>query len=362
MPPPRWLGAAAAVAAAVAVAVAARRRARQHVRVRAALDIGSGQHKLLVAAVDTRAGAIVAVLHTEQEQVLLNHALVQSQGGDLDGAILDRSFGVLRRFRQTAEELGATQFGGIATAVFRRASNGEAHLSRVNSELGLGLQIISQQLEGELGYLSAQSGLGAAGLPPGGLVAWDSGGGSFQMICHVDGQPRVWEGPLGDSNVAQLLLAEIQSREFAGAGRDRSTPNPVSLAEAHALRDLITARLPPPPAWLVGAIRGGARVVGFGERTAMFALAAEINAEISAEKSAEIPAEGVWAAVRACAGQSDAELLARGWAFHGEVDLAMPKLILMAAVIEAVGARGVQYVRTMGNCEGVAVAERLWRE
>ena len=156
-----------------------------------------------------------------QEQVLLNHALVQSQGGDLDGAILDRSFGVLRRFRQTAEALGATQvapfpgrdartvrqracerksptptsapaqFGGIATAVFRRASNGEAHLSRVNSELDLGLQIISQQLEGELGYLSAQAGLCAAGLPPGGLVAWDSGGGSFQMICHVDGQMRV---------------------------------------------------------------------------------------------------------------------------------------------------------------------------
>ena len=45
-----------------------------------------------------------------------------------------------------------------------------------------------------------------------------------------------------------------------------------------------------------------------------------------------------------------------------QVDLAMPKLILMAAVIDAVGARGVQYVRTMGNCEGVAVAERLWRE
>ncbi len=173
----------------------------------------------------------------------------------------------------------------------------------------------------------------------------------------------------------------------------------MSLAEAHALRDLITARLPPPPAWLVGAIRGGARVVGFGERTAMFALAAEINAEISAEKSAEIPAEGVWAAVRACAGQSDAELLARGWAFHGEVrrdvrrdirrdrlrdrrqyagmphprtlgatflrvlvDLPMRTLIVRAGVIEGVGARGVQYVRTMGNCEGVAVAERLWRE
>ena len=96
--------------------------------------------------------------------------------------------------RESEEEPDASapaQFGGIATAVFRRASNGEAHLSRVNSELGLGLQIISQQLEGELGYLSAQAGLGAAGLPPGGLVAWDSGGGSFQMICHVDGQMRV---------------------------------------------------------------------------------------------------------------------------------------------------------------------------
>ena len=40
----------------------------------------------------------------------------------------------------------------------------------------------------------------------------------------------------------------------------------------------------------------------------------------------------------------------------------MPKLILMAAVIDAIGARGVRYVRTMGNCEGVAVSGRLWHE
>ena len=61
---------------------------RQHYRIRAALDIGSGQHKLLVAKVDA-SGRLVQKLHSEQQQVLLNHDLVQSSASSPASALSD---------------------------------------------------------------------------------------------------------------------------------------------------------------------------------------------------------------------------------------------------------------------------------
>ena len=49
--------------------------------VRGALDIGSGQHKLLIGLVDTASRRIVQKLRTEQAQVRLGQALLQNSEG-----------------------------------------------------------------------------------------------------------------------------------------------------------------------------------------------------------------------------------------------------------------------------------------
>ena len=182
--------------------------------VRASLDIGSGQHKLCIAEVDLDTNAIVRVLHAEQKQVMLKHALLQATDGCLPDAVLAASYAVLAGFRERALAAGATQTAGVATAVFRRAINGEDFLGKVNGTLGLRLRIVSQRLEGELGYLAASSSLPPspscasllceAGSAP--LLAWDSGGGSFQVSGRVGGNLQVWEGPIGDSDVTSMLL------------------------------------------------------------------------------------------------------------------------------------------------------------
>ena len=77
--------------------------------VRAALDIGSGQHKLLVAEVELGAvhGEAVRIsreLYSEQTAVYLANDLIQEgRDGLLSDAILTQSFSVLARFRDIAE-------------------------------------------------------------------------------------------------------------------------------------------------------------------------------------------------------------------------------------------------------------------
>ena len=70
-----------------------RQRARDGLQVmpqivRGALDIGSGQHKLLIGLVDTASRRIVQKLRTEQAQVRLGQALLQNSEGALDSAVL----------------------------------------------------------------------------------------------------------------------------------------------------------------------------------------------------------------------------------------------------------------------------------
>jgi len=254
--------------------------------VRAAFDIGSSATKMAVARValpragDPAAtpGRVLEVLFSEQEEVLVRHALGRSADGTLDGAIVDALADQLSAYRRAAEALGASQFGGVATAVFREARNGDAVLrARVRGALGIDARVVSQAYEGRLGFLSAAAALQTAAAretatlarrrrraPPAsaaasaafaplspcrggsasgglerlaaaaadvarggaacGVLSWDSGGGSFQ-IAAADG--TVFGRHEGESTALKRLV-ELQGRAFGGA---RPTANPATLGD-----------------------------------------------------------------------------------------------------------------------------------
>lgn len=360
------------VAAALAcLALVLRGRRRRHVFRRAALDIGSGQHKLLVADVDTRAGGgagqIVRIVHAEQVQVLLGHDLVGNGSGALSDAILSTSRQTIARFKSVAQSLGADgRIVGVATAVFRRAENGPDFLDSLTQFPGVSVRVVTQDLEGRLGFLSA---LASRRAPAAQLIAWDSGAGSFQLSAarehehgaaeRADGQGadgrgvRVHEGHLGDSDVTQMLVERVQGLSFAPDGS--SSPNPVSAAQARSLVAQLRIELPPPPTWLAHkATQPGVVVVGIGERTSIFFVAAAITGRRAFTR------EDVWRAVERVVGRGDAEL-ASAYPLHEEAAMAVPKLCLLYAVMEAVGLSLVHYAPTMGSCEGVLLTEELWQ-
>ena len=353
--------------------------------VRGALDIGSGQHKLLIGLVDTASRRIVQKLRTEQAQVRLGQALLQNSEGALDSAVLARSRSVLTSFREIGEEAGVSEWCGVCTAVFRRANNGDAYLDSANAELDLNLQIIPQQLEGEIGFLSAASGLDDASDTTR-LVAWDSGSGSFQLSSKgADGELLVWEGPVGDADVSKLLIRDVQGATFDGSSSGtRPSPNPVSRAHAEQLVRLLDQALPPAPKWLTemssssasarpldgsgGSGSGDAAagstalpiLVGIGEKTSPFAVASNLIG------SNEFGAEEVWQAVESCLGRSDEELRKSFDGLDEEEDLALPKLLLLHTMLTrrltpSLGVKRLREQRTMGSCEGVLLCDPLWK-
>ena len=257
--------------------------------------------------------------------------------------------------------------------------------STARAELDLNLQIIPQQLEGEIGFLSAASGLDDASDTTR-LVAWDSGSGSFQLSSKgADGELLVWEGPVGDADVSKLLIRDVQGAVFDGSSSGtRPSPNPVSRAHAEQLVRLLDQALPPSPKWLTemssssasarpldGSGSGGGGdaaagstalpiLVGIGEKTSPFAVASNLIG------SNEFGAEEVWQAVESCLGRSDEELRKSFDGLDEEEDLALPKLLLLHTMLTrrltpSLGVKRLREQRTMGSCEGVLLCDPLWK-
>lgn len=353
---------------------------------RAALDIGSGCTKLLVADVDTANGRCVRVVTTQEVPVLYGVDLRRSADGRLSEAVQARGLAELGRLVREAKALGSKRLAAVATEAFRRAPNGSEFVSRIKKEVGLEIRIIDQRLEARLGFCTAAA---VSDVSAGDLISWDCGGASYQLVMAgpdaAAGEYSAYCGALGDA-VATAALVELQGRSFA----EVPSPNPVSLPEAEALVQRLQERMPEPPAWLRGA-RG---VVAIGGRNSMFALLADMlraDAEdvpigalpdSEAKKRLDMAEQGrgkcdgegpdlptacavslaaAWAAVRANVGLSEEEL-ARRWCWRPNSDppsMVLPKLCLIIASLTKFEIETAQWRRTVGCCPGVLVAGPL---
>lgn len=188
------------------------RGGRRMVR-RAAFDVGSAACKILVADVDLHAGSVPAITNTvlsERVAVPLSDDLAQGQGACFSERSLMELREVLLEFKRQAEELGAEQFAGIATAAFREASNGAAFLLQLREE-GLPIRILSQKREALLGFLTANH--LCPEIPAYDIVSWDCGGGSFQITTEVSPEWDSWMKPLGTSVAKTLLLTKVRGQK-----------------------------------------------------------------------------------------------------------------------------------------------------
>lgn len=325
---------------------------------RAAFDIGSGAIKLQIADLDVASGRVVRVVFARERPV--KFALDWKAHGRLSDAIADLGLAVLRELCATCAAHGAESYAAIATEVFRKAPNGAAYLERVERELGLCVQVVTQKVEAHLGFLTACA---LSESPRASVIAWDSGGASFQ-ISGAGG--ACFSGALGASVATALLVERVQRSTL----RDTPSPNPVAVEQADALVRLLRAELPDVPAWLLGA--AGIRAIG-GPNSLFNVAAIVVRAEnIGAAHAAEMPAltdgEGfvagprpvllrradARAAIHARCGESDEVLALLG---YSEAALVVPKLCLLLAVMEHAQLERVEFLPAIGSCAGLLLSE-----
>lgn len=150
----------------------------------AALDLGTNNCRLLIARPHELG---FRVLDGFTRIVRLGEGL--STTGRLSDAAMDRTIEALRQCRNKLREHQPARMRLIATEACRAASNGEAFIARVKSELELELEIVDRRTEAELAVT------GCADLideQAAGALMFDIGGGSSELawLDFRGGRPR----------------------------------------------------------------------------------------------------------------------------------------------------------------------------
>lgn len=186
----------------------------------------------MVAKVDFCQGKVLEVLLNESKPVAYNEDLEKNSEGQLSEGIVDSGYKTLSEMIAKGKTFKPKKSYGVATSVFRKAKNGSDVIKSFSKKSGVKLEVISQETEAFLGYLSVKSSMDEKELPIKNLVVWDIGGGSMQMFS-LDEQkkPLSYLGDLASVTFKNMVIEVIQQKSLDTT----NTPNPIGDKREQAL-------------------------------------------------------------------------------------------------------------------------------
>ncbi|KIG13685.1 Exopolyphosphatase [Enhygromyxa salina] len=196
---------------------------------RAVIDIGSNSVLLLLAR--RREDGALEIIRDESTVARVSEGAAAR--GTLLPAAIERTLGVLRRYRALADEQGVTQITAVATEGLRMASNAAQFLGPASQVLGSQVRLISGDEEARLSYRSVA--LEHPTVDP--LRVIDIGGGSTELVVgHGLEVAQAVSHRLGSVRISEQLL-------------DGHPPSPAALARMldHAREVFASQPLAPEP-------------------------------------------------------------------------------------------------------------------
>jgi exopolyphosphatase/guanosine-5'-triphosphate,3'-diphosphate pyrophosphatase len=175
----------------------------------AALDLGTNNCRMLIAAPDGERG--LRVVDGFSRIVRLGEGLAHT--GKLSDEAMGRAYQALQACAQRIEARGPVAVGCVATQACRAASNGATFLNRVKKDLGLDFEIIAAEQEAQLSVLGCASLLE----PEAGIaLIVDIGGGSTELswVSPKDVLANGLAAPIlawGSAPLGVVTLAEEES-------------------------------------------------------------------------------------------------------------------------------------------------------
>ena len=191
-----------------------RQGARGRAPLFAALDLGTNNCRMLIAAPDREQG--LRVVDGYSRIVRLGEGLTHT--GRLSDEAMARAYQALAACAQRIEARGPVAIGCVATQACRSASNGQVFLNRIKTDLGLDFQIISSEEEAQL------AALGCASLiepEPDVTLIVDIGGGSTELswVRPKDVLANPLSAPIlawGTAPLGVVTLAEEEEEPASG--------------------------------------------------------------------------------------------------------------------------------------------------
>ncbi len=191
-----------------------RTSARSRAPLFAALDLGTNNCRMLIAAPDGEHG--LRVVDGYSRIVRLGEGLAHT--GRLSDEAMARAYQALAACAQRIEARSPIAVGCVATQACRGASNGVTFLNRIKSDLGLDFEVITSQEESQLAVLGCASLIEPE--PEVALIV-DIGGGSTELswVRPKDVLANPLEAPIlawGTAPLGVVTLAEEEEEPATG--------------------------------------------------------------------------------------------------------------------------------------------------
>ncbi len=174
----------------------------------AAIDVGSNSVRLQIAAF--LSGFQHQVVHEDRAVTRLGESVFQT--GKLSARAMEATLGVLKKFRETADEHGVVAIQAVGTSALRDAANSKSFLQAVKRECGLEVQVVSGREEARLIHLGVISRLPDPEVP---VTILDIGGGSAEFIAGSGRRMAACLSmPLGAVRLTEMFMeSDPPSRE-----------------------------------------------------------------------------------------------------------------------------------------------------
>lgn len=183
----------------------------------AGFDVGSGSTKMKVYEVNKCERKILKLACEDNRAISYKEDFYKGEKRSLSQDIQKQGLKALMELKEKAKNCGATEFYGVATSVFRQAYNGGRAIKELSQKSGVDIGIITQEKEAMLGFYGGVSKLKNV---PKSFCVWDIGGSSMQIVCHENGNKKMFLGHLASVPFKEKVI-ELQKRKS-------NTPNPIS--------------------------------------------------------------------------------------------------------------------------------------
>ena len=226
----------------------------------AAIDIGTNSIHMVIVKINSQIPSF-SIIAKEKDTVRLGDR--DPKTGKLTTEAMDKSFAALRRCKDLATSMKAIDIIAVATSATREAPNGKEFLGRIESELGIVVNLISGQEEARRIYLGVVSGMDFNDRPH---IIIDIGGGSTELILADSKKPRF----LSSTKVGAVRLTQ-----------DFVTTDPITAKEFITLQAYIKGMLERPLDELKSHLQPGEkpRLVGTSGTIETLAVIQAISAQ-----------------------------------------------------------------------------------
>lgn len=186
--------------------------ASQEAGVYAALDLGTNNCRLLIASPVYSEGEIwpsLRILDSYSRIVRLGEGL--GHGGELSEDAMQRTAKALRVCRSKLAKHPKANVRFVATEACRRASNARLFLKQIANEVGMDIEIITNEEEAKLAFYGCSSLLGGHARK---ALTFDIGGGSTEFMWAKRDQPEQLPEVVGWSTIPYGVMN--LSEQFGG--------------------------------------------------------------------------------------------------------------------------------------------------